>query len=179
LTFGGQTVTEVFVTANLLNFAVTVGGVEYMAQLFVPPIGNWLAGALFIDGQNALATMVAIAPGCLQAPHGTNGHFSVQFTNQTGLNGTMVISPNPTNPQSPGVIYTLASGQGSVAASAAWNRPTITITLTVTGNPNLNGVYTLSGFFTPALGQAGYRGTSAGPAAAPDSWVAQDTGSPK
>jgi hypothetical protein len=172
-------VTEVFVTANLLNFAVTVGGVQYMAQLFALPLGNWLAGAVFISGQNALSTMVAIGPACLQAPNGANGTFSVQFTNQTGLNGTMVINPNPTNPQSPGVTYTLTSGQGSVTASGAWNRPTITITLTVTGNPNINGIYTLSGFFTPALGVAGYRGTSAGPTAQPDSWEAQAEGSPE
>ena len=176
LTFGGQTVTEVFETAKVLNFAVTVNGVQYMAQLFALPIGNWLAGAVSITGQNALATMAAIAPVSPQAPNGT---FCVQFTNQTGLNGTMVITPNPGNPQSPGVTYTLSTGPGTVTASAVWNQPMLTITLIVTGSPTLDGTYTLTGFFTPALAQPGYRGTSGGPVAAPDSWVAQDTGSPE
>jgi hypothetical protein len=177
LTFGGIAAL-VYETGNVLNFTVTVNGVAYWGLLFSVPIVNWLVGALYIgSGQNSLCSMVAISPLGAQAPTGT---FNVQFVNTTGLNGIMVIQANLQNPASPTVTYSLPSGMGTASATATWARPWLTVTLVVSGNPNgLNGTYTLPGFFAPAIGQPGYRGTSTGPVAVPDQWMATDSGSSK
>ena len=175
LTFGGVAAT-VYETGNVLNFVVTVNGVAYWGLLFSVPIVNWLIGALYIgSGQNSLCSMAAIAPLIAQAP---TGSFNVQFVNTPGLNGIMVIQANFQNPASPTVTYSLPSGMGSATATATWNRPVLTVSLAVSGNPNgLNGNYILPGFFAPAVGQPGYRGSSTGPVAVPDQWMATDSGS--
>jgi hypothetical protein len=174
MTFGGIAAL-VYETGNVLNFTVAVNGIQYWGLLFALPIVNWLVGALYIgSGQNSLCSMAAISPVSAQAP---NGSFNVQFVNTPILNGTLAVQPNIQNPSSPNLTYTLSSGVGTVTATATWTRPTITITLTVSGNPTLNGTYVLNGFFSPAMGQPGYRGTTPGVIGTADQWAATDSGS--